>query len=95
MTITKATATLIPKEVSIFFETPRKGQMPKKRLITKLLTSTPLIKMANRLSIGFAPPYIVNRRDNERQSYKAAGRQYHGNGFRHKGNFETEQGAGA
>ena len=27
--ITKATAPLIPKAVSIFFETPRKGQIPK------------------------------------------------------------------
>ena len=38
--ITNMTAPHIPRAVEIFFETPRKGQIPRKRVRTKLLTRT-------------------------------------------------------
>ncbi len=43
--ITKATAPLIPKAVSSFLETPRKGQIPKNCDNTILFTNTALIKI--------------------------------------------------
>ncbi len=39
ITITKITAILMPTAVSTFLDTPRKGQIPKNRASTKLLTS--------------------------------------------------------
>jgi hypothetical protein len=38
--MTKTTAIPIPIAVSIFLETPKKGQMPRNRLRTKLFTRT-------------------------------------------------------
>ena len=43
---TKATAADIPNEVSIFFDTPRKGQMPRNCDNTMLFTKMALMKIS-------------------------------------------------
>jgi hypothetical protein len=50
-TMTKMTAKLIPTEVSIFLETPKNGQIPRKRDKTKLSVRTPAIMMEARWAI--------------------------------------------
>ena len=50
---TKATAADMPSEVSIFFDTPRKGQMPRNCANTMLLTKMALMKMS-KYSIDYA-----------------------------------------
>ena len=44
-TMTKATAADMPSDVSIFLETPRKGQMPRNCANTMLLTKMALMKI--------------------------------------------------
>ena len=43
--MTKATAADMPSEVSIFFDTPRNGQMPRNCANTMLLTKMALMKI--------------------------------------------------
>ena len=57
--MTNVTAMPIPKAVSIFLETPRNGQMPRKRDMTKLLTRIPPIKIVKILPMFSPPPYAV------------------------------------
>ncbi len=49
--MTKITAMPIPKAVSTLRETPKKGQMPKNLVKTKLFTKMALKKITNRLAI--------------------------------------------
>src|SRR5210317_186243 len=49
--MTKVTAIPIPRAVSTFLETPRNGQMPRKRANTKLLTKIALTKITRRSAI--------------------------------------------
>ncbi len=53
--ITKVTAMPIPRAVSTFLETPIKGQMPRKRARTKLLTKIALIRISRKCSIVYGP----------------------------------------
>lgn len=46
--ITKITAMPIPSAVSTFLETPKKGQMPKNLVRTKLFTKMALKKITNK-----------------------------------------------
>ena len=48
--ITKMTAIDIPFAVSYCFETPRNGQQPRKRFMTKLLTSRPPTRIVSRFA---------------------------------------------
>ncbi len=57
--MTKMTARLMPTAVSIFFDTPRKGQMPKNRVKTKLLMRMAPKKMAKRLDTTLCLPPIL------------------------------------
>jgi len=55
--ITNVTAMPMPNAVSVFFETPRNGQMPMNLFITKLLTSTPPTKISIRFILP--PPFCA------------------------------------
>ncbi len=50
--MTKVTAIPIPSEVSTFLETPMKGQMPRNRANTKLLTKTALTRIRKSSTMG-------------------------------------------
>ena len=52
MLMTKMTAIPMPMAVSVFFDTPRKGQMPRNLARTKLLTNTALIIRRSSFPIG-------------------------------------------
>ena len=55
--MTKITAMPMPMEVSIFFDTPKKGQRPRKRFSTKLLTSMADIMM-RKSSVTFTRSHL-------------------------------------
>src|SRR6056297_4010636 len=68
--ITKVTAMPMPSAVSTFLETPMKGQIPRKRANTKLLTKMALIMMSKswvidpvlqQVAIGLTSGYKTGR----------------------------------
>ncbi len=53
--MTKVTAIPMPRAVSTFLETPRKGQMPRNRARTKLLTKMALTRISSNSAITYSP----------------------------------------